>query len=139
MNRIRQYILEQTVKLKESNGFVVISIGDFAKLTGSETSVDFELQQDPDLSEDDLHGDWLFRIESLDVDPEYRGKGYAQELLKYTVNWCKRQGFDGIILNASPSGYPKVPLEQLVHLYSKLGFKEILDQGNNVIMFKRLK
>jgi GNAT superfamily N-acetyltransferase len=134
----KQYLTEKTnINIEYNDGFLVLKLKNDSiicgKLTGSEVSGDFY----PEITEIDL-GDWVFNIESIDVEPEYRGKGYAQQLLTFVIDWAKKQRFDGLLLNASPSGYPKVPLKQLLHIYSKMGFKEILNQKTNVIMYKKL-
>lgn len=48
---------------------------------------------------------------------EFRGKGYAQELLKYLFNIIKSEGYDRVAIKVSSENYPAISL------YTKIGFK----------------
>lgn len=49
--------------------------------------------------------------------PEYRGKGYQQEVIKYLLNFAKEENFNDITLTANTP--------DAVHIYEKIGFKKI--------------
>ncbi|MGA8867870.1 MAG: GNAT family N-acetyltransferase [Candidatus Sulfotelmatobacter sp.] len=46
--------------------------------------------------------------------PEYRRRGIARRLMQTMIDWCRREGFAGVTLHASPDGR---------HLYESLGFE----------------
>ncbi len=46
--------------------------------------------------------------------PVYRRQGIARKLMNMMVDWCRREGFAGVSLHASPDGR---------HLYESLGFE----------------
>jgi predicted GNAT family N-acyltransferase len=58
------------------------------------------------------------KMRQLGVDESHRGKGIAQSLILFSEDFCRKQGFKKIELNAR---------ETVVKLYEKLGYKIIGD------------
>ena len=48
------------------------------------------------------------------VDPQFRRRGIARQLMQTMIDWCRRQGFVNVSLHASKFGRP---------LYESLGFE----------------
>ena len=46
----------------------------------------------------------------------------------------KGNGYNQFYLNASPIGFKGLGAMDLVYFYKKFGFKELLNQGHNVLM-----
>ena len=46
----------------------------------------------------------------------------------------KKNGYNQFYLNASPMGFKGLGTMDLVEFYKKFGFKELLNQGHNVLM-----
>ena len=67
----------------------------------------------------------VVELTDLHVDPAYRGKGIADALMKKFVASAKRFNAPIFIL-ASPYGGSSISLTNLVSLYAKHGFKEII-------------
>jgi GNAT superfamily N-acetyltransferase len=80
--------------------------------------------------------DYIIKIDSLKVEDGFKGEGIASSLMEYGLNYMVNEGYTQFFLNASPMGFTGLKLNHLVNLYSKFGFKEILDQGNNMLMSK---
>lgn len=53
-------------------------------------------------------------ILNMYVDPEYRRRGIARQLMLTMVEWCRKEGFVQVDLHASKAGRP---------LYESLGFQ----------------
>jgi GNAT superfamily N-acetyltransferase len=53
-------------------------------------------------------------ILNMYVDPEYRRRGIARQLMKTMIEWCRKEGFATVSLHASKHGRP---------LYEALGFE----------------
>lgn len=49
------------------------------------------------------------------TDPDYRRRGIARQLMQRMIDWCKREGFVRVTLQASEAGR---------HLYESLGFED---------------
>lgn len=49
--------------------------------------------------------------------PEYRGKGYQQEVIKYLLDFAKKENFNDITLTTNAP--------DAAHIYEKVGFKKI--------------
>jgi ribosomal protein S18 acetylase RimI-like enzyme len=64
-------------------------------------------------------------IDQLRVSNDFRGSGYAKELMFEALNTIKKQGFSVAYLNASPLGRGGLNLPELISLYKKFGFIEI--------------
>lgn len=81
---------------------------------------------------DEFEGETIYNIESFKIEEEFRNKGLAKKLLQLALNdFGSNKNF---ILNASPEF--NTSLNKIVNIYSKVGFKKLFDQGNNIIMIK---
>jgi GNAT superfamily N-acetyltransferase len=69
---------------------------------------------------------------------KYMGEGIAKELMTRAIRKAKQQGFNTIWLNASPMGTAGLGLNDLVAFYKKFGFEEMLHQGHNTQMIRKL-
>ena len=58
-------------------------------------------------------------IDNIVVDEKHQNKGYAKELLKYTINYSKDNNYNDILLNVYCFN------EKAIKLYEKNGFKTI--------------
>lgn len=68
-------------------------------------------------------------LENISVHPDLRGQKIGHSLYKEFENEAKKQGVDGIVLNASPMGVGNESrdpnkLDALVRFYKSLGFQE---------------
>lgn len=68
--------------------------------------------------------DTIYCIEMLNVTAKSRGKGYAKSLIKESIDYAKKLGYEVIYLNASPVGH-SIDLDSLVKLYNRFGFEVI--------------
>ncbi len=59
-------------------------------------------------------------IVSVYTKPDYRGKGYQQELIKYLLRFAKDNNYTDITLTTNTP--------DAVHIYEKVGFKHISDK-----------
>jgi len=80
------------------------------------------------------YDDEIISIEHLKVDKSFMGMGIGSLLMGRVMQFLKDEGFKQFYINASPMGFDGLNLRSLVNFYKKFGFKEILDQGNNVQM-----
>jgi ribosomal protein S18 acetylase RimI-like enzyme len=62
----------------------------------------------------------------LDVKPEFRGKGYAQQLMRYAIDGLKKQGASIVTLVTRSENYAAQAV------YKKMGFTKTLDEGGYV-------
>ena len=53
-------------------------------------------------------------IVNMFTEPEHRRKGLARRLMRTMIDWCRKEGFGGVLLHASDEGRP---------LYASLGFE----------------
>lgn len=56
---------------------------------------------------------------NMAVDPEYRGRGYAEGLLQYSLEQCRAKGVHRIVLEVRQSN------AAAIGLYTKIGFQMI--------------
>lgn len=75
----------------------------------------------------------------FEIAPEYRGKGVATALLQQVINDAKADGYVAVV------GFPELRTQRYewdyagpIHLYEKLGFTKVAEQGGRVIMRKEL-
>ena len=71
----------------------------------------------------------VLNIQKVFVEKDYRGNGYGLKMLKMMI-----EPNEHYLLNASPSF--GTSLSQILKMYKSVGFKELFDQGANVIMVK---
>lgn len=76
----------------------------------------------------------IVKIEYIDIDDAYKGMGIGTELMKRGMALMKKNGYTQFFLNASPMGFSGLGTVDLVEFYKKFGFKELLNQGHNVLM-----
>lgn len=62
----------------------------------------------------------------LDVKPEFRGKGYAQQLMRYAIDDMKKQGASIITLVTRSENHSAQAV------YRKMGFTQALEEGGFV-------
>lgn len=76
----------------------------------------------------------IVKIEHIEVDDNYKNSGIGSELMKHGMELMKKNGYNQFYLNASPMGFKGLNTMDLVNFYKKFGFKELLNQGHNVLM-----
>jgi GNAT superfamily N-acetyltransferase len=59
-------------------------------------------------------GKWRGNILNVYTEAAYRRQGLARQLMLVAMDWCEREGVEGVILHASPDGRA---------LYESLGFE----------------
>lgn len=89
---------------------------------------------DEDTFEKIYPGDAIVKIEHIEVSDRYKGSGIGTELVKRGMGLMKKNGYNQFYLNASPMGFTGLDTNNLVNFYKKFGFKELLNQGHNVLM-----
>ena len=84
---------------------------------------------------DELYPDSsIVKIEHIEVDDNYKNSGIGSELMKRGMELMRKNGYNQFYLNASPMGFKGLETVDLVNFYKKFGFKELLNQGHNVLM-----
>lgn len=78
--------------------------------------------------------DEIVKIEHIEIDDNYKKSGIGSELMKRGMELMKKNGYNQFYLNASPMGFKGLSTMDLVKFYKKFGFKELLNQGHNVLM-----
>jgi len=80
-------------------------------------------------------GNDLIKIAHLQVEPAYRGRGLAKQLVTHGLNLMRRKGYNQFYLNASPMDrFNGLGLNELVNFYEQLGFKVLQHRGGNAMM-----
>jgi len=59
-------------------------------------------------------GKWRGNILNVYTEPAYRRQGLARRLMRVAMDWCEKEGVEGVILHASEEGRS---------LYESLGFE----------------
>lgn len=78
-------------------------------------------------------------VESLSVDKNLRGRGFASLLLQELFKITKQKDYKYLYLNACPIlGDQGLDLEALESFYARKGFKAFINQGSNVLMVKSI-
>ena len=67
--------------------------------------------------------DSVYELNKMAVKKELRGKGIGNQLIQFTIDFCKEKEFKSIIL------YSNTVLNNSIYLYKKYGFKEIKSKG----------
>jgi GNAT superfamily N-acetyltransferase/acetolactate synthase small subunit len=122
----------------EEEGRTEISLDGIGKVILAETYPKYEFVddiggdalEDLGLEEEDLIG----KIEHIEVNNQYKGKGYGRLLMKKAIEVAKDKGLMPLYLNASPMGYEGLDIYNLTSFYESFGFKVFLEQGNNNLM-----
>ena len=84
---------------------------------------------------DEIYSDSeIVKIEHIEVDDNYKNSGIGSELMKRGMELMKKNSYNQFYLNASPMGFKGLRNMDLVEFYKKFGFKELLNQGHNVLM-----
>lgn len=86
------------------------TVADFSIMEGKNRIGDLSLTK---MSKDEINIMWI------EVDEEYRGRGYAQEILGWVVQYSRDSGYKEITLEV-PGISPDAR-----HIYEKLGFHEV--------------
>jgi len=80
------------------------------------------------------------KLEHLIIEPKYRNKGFANELMIGVLKYLKERNYKTLYLIASPMGLGnKLDLNNLTNFYKKHGLEVIKDFGNARDMIKQLK
>lgn len=87
--------------------------------------------EDEDVKEyiENLPMGYINNIQKVFVEKDFRGNHYGEKMLKMVI-----KPNESYILNASPEY--DTSLSQITKMYKSVGFKELFDQGVNVIMVK---
>jgi len=64
-------------------------------------------------------GDHLYEFSKMAINPNQRGKGYGNIMMKYAISFAKKHKWKKIIL------YSNTILKNSIHLYRKYGFIEV--------------
>jgi len=85
---------------------------------------------------DDL--DMIFYVETIEIDPTVRKKGYGKLLLEKLEEEAKKKDIDALMGNASPFGHgaKRVPFSTLKKFYTKMGYEflHVYDNQNGLIL-----
>lgn len=99
----------------------------------------YEYELKDDLDYDTFNGvfknDIIVKIEHINIIDEFRGCDYGKMIMDYTMSYLKKEGYTNYYLNASPMGYDGLNQDNLVKFYKSFGFKELLKQYNNTLMY----
>jgi len=61
----------------------------------------------------------LYEFSKMAIDPEYRGRGYGNLMMQFSINFAEKHHWKKIIL------YSSTILKNSIHLYRKYGFIEV--------------
>ena len=128
------------IEENEDGDRITISLKGIGEVILVQTSPEYEFTEDID--EDTLEelnvsdGDMIGKIEHLEVNDKFKGKGYAKSLMNKAIEIAEEYGWMPLYLNASPMGSKRYGLniEDLTGFYETFGFKVFLEQGNNNLM-----
>ena len=128
------------IEENEDGDRITISLKGIGEVILVQTSPQYEFIEDIDedtleelnVSEHDMIG----KIEHLEVNDKFKGKGYAKSLMNKAIEIAEEYGWMPLYLNASPMGSKRYGLniEDLTGFYETFGFKVFLEQGNNNLM-----
>ena len=126
--------------IEEEEERTTISIKGIGEVILVETFPEYEFLED--VGEDGLEelgveeGDMIGKIEHLEIDDKYKGKGYAKLLMNKAIEVAEEKGLMPLYLNASPMGSKRygLDLDDLTGFYESFGFEVFLEQGNNNLM-----
>ena len=128
------------IEENEDGDRITISLKGIGEVILVQTSPQYEFIEDID--EDTLEElnvseyDMIGKIEHLEVNDKFKGKGYAKSLMNKAIEIAEEYGWMPLYLNASPMGSKRYGLniEDLTGFYETFGFKVFLEQGNNNLM-----
>ncbi len=66
----------------------------------------------------------IYELGKMAVSPKFQGQKIGQQLLKFCIDFAKKQGWEKVIL------YSNRILENAIYIYNKLGFVEIPIEDN---------
>lgn len=99
----------------------------------------FEDEIDEDSYDKLFPDDKFVKIETIKIEDNYKGNGYAKILMNKAIEYVKKLNIDVIYLNASPMGFNGLNLEDLVGFYESFGFEIFIDDyAENKEMIKYL-
>ena len=70
-------------------------------------------------------GDGIYELTKMAIKPSMQGKNMGQQLLKYCIDFAKKNNFKQLYL------YSNTKLENAIHIYKKHGFKEVVIPKDN--------
>ena len=129
-----KFIIEEN----EDEDRIEISLKNIGKVILVVTYPRYEFSED--VGEDGLNElgveeeDMIGKIEHIEIEDEYKGKGYAKILMNKAIEIAKERGLMPLYLNASPMGFKGLRLDDLTAFYESFGFEIFLSQGNNNLM-----
>ncbi len=97
-------------------------------------SYEFEDVFDEDMFNELYPNNEIVKISYIQIIDEYKNLGIGSELMKRGLELMKKNGYNQFYLNASPMGFEGLGTTDLVNFYKKFGFRELLNQGHNVLM-----
>lgn len=95
----------------------------------------FEDYMDEERYDELFPDDHWMDMQYLQVKPQYRGMGIGRKLFADAVAWAETFGVP-LYGNASPMGSDGPRARELFNLYSQYGFTELVDEGDNIQMYK---
>ncbi len=124
--------IQPNIDIEDDDGTIKIKATENGKIVGdlsaTEMSDAYFMFEDM-MSEEEYYqvfpDDFFLRIEHVEVDPSYRGRGYAKMLMNSVIDYAKNNMYNVLYLNASPMGVKGLDVNGLVKLYESLGFREI--------------
>ena len=133
------------IEENEDGDRITISLKGIGEVILVQTSPEYEFTEDID--EDTLEelnvsdGDMIGKIEHLEVNDKFKGKGYAKSLMNKAIEIAEEYGWMPLYLNASPMGSKRYGLgiEDLTGFYESFGFNVFLNQGGNNLMLLNKK
>jgi GNAT superfamily N-acetyltransferase len=124
--------------IEDDDERITISIKGIGEVILTETYPKYEFLED--IGEDSLEelgleeDEMIGKIEHIEIEDKYKGKGYAKLLMNKAIDVAKKKGLMPIYLNASPMGYKGLNIDDLTAFYQSFGFQVFLRQGNNNLM-----
>lgn len=143
MRDLLKQIKESTskFKIKQDDERIIISLQNIGEVILAETTPEYEFLED--IGEDALNDmelepdDFIGKIEHLEVNDEFKGKGYGKVLMDEAIKYAKTNQMFPLYLNASPMGSSGLDSTNLEGFYEKFGFETFLNQGHNKLMILR--
>lgn len=132
------------IKIKDDDDYINIELWEEERIGYISLSykTDAYYMFEDDFSEEEymefFPTDEFISLDILFIEPGYRGQGYAQYLMSEFLDYVQSKfGNIPIYLNSSSMDSREgMSTQALVSFYKAHGFKEILDEGPNVLMLK---